>query len=165
MKRKSIFTRNFLVLILVIICYKSSFAQLQEIEASKPNWVTVGELKWMSNIKASLKYFVNGNDTTCLLYLQDIVKLKNNNDMTVYQYFSIRFSGVDNTMGKLYDLLISFFDQQNKKNKQYEKRFRLGDEMVLVRHFQKITSKAIVLATSKNSIVLSKNEVDKLFGR
>lgn len=151
--------------VLVVFCQLSSMAQLQEVETSKTNWITIGELKWLSNTKASLKYSANGNDTSYLLYLQDEVKLKNNNDRTIYQYFTIRFSGKDNTLDKLYDLLISFFEKENWKNKQYEKTFRLGSEMVLVQRFPKVTTKAIVLATKNNSIVFTDKELKKLFDR
>lgn len=158
-------SRSTTLFALAFFCQLSSMAQLQEVETSKANWITVGELKWLSNTKASLKYSANGNDTTYLLYLQDAVKLKNNNDRTIYQYFTIRFSGEDNTLGKLYDLLISFFDNENWKNKQYEKTFRLGSEMVLVQRFPKVTAKAIVLATKNNSIVFTEKELKKLFDR
>ena len=151
--------------LVAVFCQLTSRAQLQEVESSKANWVIVGELKWLSNTKASLKYSVNGNDTTYLLYLKDEVKLKNNHNRTIYQYFSIRFSGEDNTVGKLFDLLISFFDKENWSNKQYEKTFRLGNDMVLVQRFPKITTKAIVLATSQNSIVFTQKELKKLFGK
>lgn len=105
------------LLILVVLFQLSSKSQLQEVETSKTTWITVGELKWLSNTKANLKYSTNGNDTTYLLYLQDAVKLKNNNDRTIYQYFTIRFSGEVNTLVKLYDLLLSFFDKENWNNK------------------------------------------------
>ena len=153
------------LLILVVLFQLSSKSQLQEVETSKTTWITVGELKWLSNTKANLKYSTNGNDTTYLLYLQDAVKLKNNNDRTIYQYFTIRFSGEVNTLVKLYDLLLSFFDKENWNNKQYEKTFRLGSEMVLVQRFPKVTTKAIVLATKNNSIVFTEKELKKLFDR
>lgn len=149
---------------LALLFHFSAYAQLEEIESSKSSWVTVGEVKWLSNVKASLKY-IPGIDKTYLLYLQDDEKLKNNRDMTVYQYFSVRFSGKDNTAEKLYELLISFFDEENKKNKSYEKTFRLGTEMMLVRHFPKLTTHAIVLATKQNHITLTKKEINKLFDK
>lgn len=72
-----------------------------------------------------------------MLYLQDDVKLKNSRDMTVYNYFSLNFDGAGNTLNKLYDLLISFFLDENRKYKSYEKSFRLCKDMVWVRHFNK----------------------------
>ncbi|GAA4457247.1 hypothetical protein GCM10023189_27670 [Nibrella saemangeumensis] len=143
----------------------SSFGQLHEIEASKTNWTTVGEIKWLANTKASLKYFVSKTDTTYHLYLQDDQKLKNSSDMTVYKHFSIFFSGIDNTIGNLYDLLNTFFTAENRKNKELEKIFKLGNEMVHVQHYPKLTAPAIMVSTKENHIVLTQKEIKKLFNR
>lgn len=140
-------------------------AQLQETTGSKTQWTTVGELKWMSNTKASLKYAASLRDTTYLLSLQDEQKLQNSRGSTVYQYFSIRYSGVDNTTEKLYQLLISFFTDENRKNKDYEKSFRLGNEAVLVRHYPKLIATTISFSTTKNTILFTEKEVKKLFGK
>lgn len=153
------------LLLLFLINSFPSLAQLQEIESAKTEWTTVGEIKWLANTKASLKYFVSGNDTTFLLYLQDDEKLKNNKDMTVRKYFSIRFSGVDNTAGKLYDILISFFSGENEKDKKLEKIFRIGSEMVHIQHYPKLMGAAIMFSTKENHIVFTKKELKKLFGR
>ena len=142
-----------------------SLAQLQEIETTKTNWTTVGEIKWLANTKASLKYFVSSNDTTYLLYMQDEQKLKNSRDMTVTKHFSIRFNAVDNTAGKLYDLLTSFFTAENRKNKKQEKIFRLGNEMLHVQHYPKLTAAAIMFSTKENHIVFTERELKKLFDR
>ncbi len=157
--------KKIFILLVAIISSHGANAQLQEMEPSKAQWVTVGEIKWLANTKASLKYLVTAKDTVYLLRLQDDQKLKNNRDMTVNQYFSINFKGTDNTLNKLYDLLVSFFNNENRNNKQYEKTFRLGNEALIVRHFPKLTARAIVMATTKNSIVLTEKEVKKLFNR
>ena len=143
----------------------TSKAQLQELEPSNTKWTTLGQVKWLSNVKASLKYFVSRNDTTYLLYLQDEQKLKNSRDMTVSQYFSIRFNGADNTAGKLYDLMISFFTKENRQNKTFEKTFRLGNELIMVRHFPKLANAAISFSTTKNSIVFTEKELNNLFNK
>ena len=160
----AVFKFSFLLLLFFLISL-SGFAQLQEIESPKTNWTTVGELKWLANTKASLKYFVSGNDTSYLLYLQDDEKLKNSRDMTVRKYFSIRFSGIDDTLGKLYDLLMSFFNGENRQNKNLEKIFRLGNEMVHIQHYPKLMGSAIMLSTKENHIIFTQKELTKLFGR
>ncbi|MEO6720058.1 MAG: hypothetical protein ABIN67_06815 [Ferruginibacter sp.] len=142
-----------------------SFGQLQEVETTTTNWTTVGELKWLANTKASLKYFVNKTDTTYLLYMQDEEKLKNSRDMTVTKYFSIRFSGIDNTAENLYDLLTSFFTAENRKNKGLEKIFKLGNELVHVQHYRKLTGSAIMFSTKENHILFTQRELNKLFNR
>jgi len=138
---------------------------MQELETSKTNWTTVGEIKWLANTKASLKYFVSKTDTTYLLYMQDEEKLKNNRDMTVTKHFSIRFNGIGNTTGNLYNLLTSFFADENRKNKKLEKIFTLGNEMVHVQHYPKLTGHAIMFSTKENHIVFTQKELKKLFGK
>lgn len=161
---KNIFKGTILLLLGVLYSNHSS-AQLQEVEPSNIQWTTVGQLKWLSNTKASLKYYINREDTTYLLYLQDEQKLKDNNDMAVRKYFSIRFRGVDNTAGKLYDLLVSFFSEENRQNKKLEKIVRLGEEMVHIQHYPKLTTKAIMFSTKENHIVFTEKELKKLFNR
>lgn len=157
--------KHLFLLIAMILNGIVSYAQLQEMESSNANWMTVGEVKWLTNTKASLKYFVAKNDTTYLLYMQDEQKLKNNRDMTVRKYFSISYSGVDNTNDKLYELLVSFFNSENRKNKKLEKIFTLGNQLVLVQHYPKLTTSAILFSTKENHIVFTEKELNKLFGR
>ncbi len=142
-----------------------SFGQLKELESSKINWTTIGEIKWLKNTKASLKYFENNRDTTYLLYLQDEQKLQNTSGMAVTKYFSIRYNGIDNTTGNLYDLLSSFFSDENRKNKKLEKIFTLGNEMVHVQHYPKLSGHAIMFSTKENHIVFTQKELTKLFNR
>ncbi len=142
-----------------------SFGQLQEIETSKANWITLGEIKWLGNSKASLKYLVNKEDTSYLLLMQDEEKLKNSRDKSVTKLFSIRFSGQNNTVGKLYDLLAAFFTDENRKNKKLEKIFTLGTEMIHVQHYSKLTGHTIMFSTKENHILFSQNELRKLFGK
>lgn len=157
---------RFPLLMLLSFLYSfASVAQIQEIESGKTEWTTVGEIKWLANTKASLKYFVSSNDTTYLLYLQDEEKLKNSRDMTVKKYFSIRFSGVDNTAGKLYDMLTSFFNVDNAKDKKKQKIFRLGNEMVHIQHYPKLMGSAIMFSTKENHILFTEKELKKLFGK
>lgn len=152
-------------LLLGILCSVGASGQISEIEPSKTNWITVGEIKWLGGTRASLKYFVIKEDTTFMLYLQDDQKLKNSRDMSVTKNFSIHFNGNNNTVGKLYDLLTSFFTDENRKNKKLEKVFSLGDQMVYVQHYPKLTAAAILFSTKENHIAFTERELKKLFGK
>ncbi|MES2645776.1 MAG: hypothetical protein V4717_02785 [Bacteroidota bacterium] len=152
-------------LLLATLSNLISFGQLKELETSKINWITVGEIKWLKNTKASLKYFENNKDTTYLLYLQDDQKLQNTSGMAVTKYFSIRYSEIDNTTGNLYDLLSSFFNDENRKNRKLEKIFTLGNEMIHIQHYPKLSGPAIMFSTKENHIVFTQKELNKLFNR
>ena len=157
--------KRLLLLMAMILIGMVSNAQLEEMESSTAKWITVGEVKWLSNTKASLKYFVAKNDTTYLLYMQDEQKLKNNRDMTMRKYFSISYSGVNNTNDKLFELLASFFSSESRQNKKLEKIFTLGNKLVHVQHYPKLTAAAILFSTKENHIVFTEKELNKLFGR
>ncbi len=165
MKNNCIVYKGITLVLFTVLYYNGLKAQLQETTGSGTQWTTVGELKWLSNTKASLKYTASLRDTVYLLSLQDEQKLQNSRGSTVYQYFSIRYNGVDNTTEKLYQLLISFFADENRKNKDYEKTFRLGNEAVLVRHYPKLIATTISFSTTKNTILFTEKEVKKLFGK
>ncbi|WP_132055781.1 hypothetical protein [Pseudocnuella soli] len=160
-----VYFKTIIALLVGVFACMLSHAQLAELEASKANWTTVGEVKWLSNTKASLKYLAGRSDTTYLLYLQDDQKLQNNRGMNVTQYFSISYSGIDNTTGRLYEQLSAFFLPENRKNKKLEKIFKLGDELVHVQHYPKLTAPAILFSTKKNHIVFTQKDLDKLFNR
>ncbi len=165
MKSTTANIKTTILLWLTISVSLAASAQLQEMETSNTNWITKGEIKWLGKTKASLKYFVSNRNTTYLLYMQDEQKLKNNRDMTVVQYFSITFSGIDNAANNLYELLNSFFTQENRNNKKLQKIVKLGNEMVHVQHYGKLTGPAIMLSTKENHILFTQKELKRLFGR
>ncbi|HEY1021991.1 MAG TPA: hypothetical protein VGE06_06745 [Flavisolibacter sp.] len=152
------------VLILCLLLSASSFAQLKEV-GSGPDWQTIGEVKWLKTTKARLQYIVQRADTTYWLYLKDEKVLRNNRDMPVINYFSIRFRNEGAALQTLEALLFSFFEGEGANDKAYEKTFWLGNTMVLVRHSPKIIGKAVMLTTKEGSIILTKNELTKLFAR
>jgi hypothetical protein len=80
-------------------------------------------------------------------------------------YFSVKFRSTDNTFGKLYGLLKSFFLDENRKNKDYSQTFRLGEVMVNLQHHLLITGKGVMFSTKEGYINFSEKDIDKLFGK
>ncbi|RYZ58944.1 MAG: hypothetical protein EOO14_09040 [Chitinophagaceae bacterium] len=152
------------ILVAGLLLSVSSFAQLKEVGPA-PDWQTVGEVKWLKTTKARLQYIVQKSDTAYWLYLKDEKVLRNNRDMPVINYFSIRFRNEGAALQALETLLFSFFEGEGAKDKAYEKTFLLGNTMVMVQHSPKIIGKAIMLTTKEGSVILTKNELKKLFGR
>jgi hypothetical protein len=132
-------------------------AQLKEIEPSG-EWQTLGVVKYVGAAKASLRFLPAQHDTTYLLVMRDArYELKN--------YFSIRFRSDGEALAALYDILLSFFQKENRKNKDYQKIFNLGDERVHVQHFRQLTGNQIMLTTHDGYILLGEGEIKKLFGK
>lgn len=130
--------------------------------AEKADWKPIGKLKSLGSTIASLEYRESGRDTTYLLFMRDFTKRGENAET---QFFSIKFNGVDNTLGTFYQLLKSFFLDENRSNKNYNQTFRLGDQMVYLQHCSLITGKGVMLTTKEGYINLSKGDIDKLFNK
>jgi len=130
--------------------------------AEKADWKLLGKLKSLGTTLASLQYIESGRDTTYFLLMKDFTKRGDNAEA---QYFSITFSGIDNTLEKFYQLMQSFFTEENRKNKNYIQSFRLGEQMVYLQHCILIIGKGVRLGTKEGYINLSKGDVGKLFNK
>ena len=62
-------------------------------------------------------------------------------------------------------MLVSFFADENGKNKDYMKTVKLGKAMVNIQHQGFIGSGGIRLTPGDGYITLSKKDIDKLFGK
>jgi len=158
--QKLLFMIKLFFCVLLSISFYIAGAQITMTE--KADWKPIGKLKPLGTTKASLEYRVSGRDTIYLLFMKDFTKRGENAES---QFFSIKFSGVDNTFEKLYGLLKSFFEDENRKDRNYTKSFRLGDQMVYLQHYLLVTGKGVKLSTKEGYINLSEGDIDKLFGK
>ena len=146
-----------LILVALLAGTTAARAQITEYATSGKSWIPYSELSSLGFSKASLQYILNEGDTTFLLQMYDQrPELKN--------YFSVKFSSEGNTLASLYKILLSFFEKDNWRNKDYIRIFTLGEEKVSVYKSGMIESKAIVFSTDKGRIQFTKREVEKLFG-
>lgn len=132
-------------------------AQIKELEVNN-EWQLLGEVKYVGAAKASLKYLPGKADTTYLLLMRDMrYELK--------KYFSVQFEGQGGTVEELYKILLSFFEKENRKNKNYERLFNLGDTRVHVQHYKQLTGNQVMLSTKEGNILLGEGEIKRLFGK
>ena len=153
------FSKTIIAAIVLLTIPTALQAQLTEHNISKDKWNLYGQVKFIGVAKASLEYKINSTDSTFILLLEDERKeLKN--------FFSIRFSSRGNTVQNLYEILLSFFEKENWKNKDYAKKFTLGNSRVIVyKAAGLIQQKAIIVSTDEGRIRLTKNEINKLFNK
>lgn len=144
--------------ITLFLCLQLGMANAQLEEKEKTDWKLVGQLKFGGITRATLEYFPHGADTSYLLFIKDLGEEREK------QYFTIRFESVNNTFGKLYILLKSFFLKENKGG-GYTKTFTLGNTNVHVQHKAMITGKGIMLSTNDGYTYWDEKDVDKLFGK
>ena len=152
--------KKILIFLLFVLSFQIIDAQITM--AEKADWKPVGKLKSLGSTMASLEYIESGRDTTYLLFMKDFTKRGENAES---HFFSIRFDGVDDTFEKFYQLLKSFFLDENRNNKNYTQSFRLGDQMVYLQHCLLITGKGVKLSTKEGYINLSKGDIEKLFNK
>jgi hypothetical protein len=147
-----------LIFVTLFVGSTTAHAQLTEYTPSDKGWTMYSELGSLGFSKASLQYVVNESDTTFLLMMWD-------QRPEIKSYFSIKFSSDGNTLHSLYEILLSFFEKDNWRNKDYIRIFRLGDQKVSVYRAAMIETKAIMFSTDKGRIQFTRREVEKLFGR
>lgn len=127
--------------------------------ADKADWNVLGEVKSVGSLIAKLEYSVAANDTTWFLLMKDFKKQQEVN------YFSIRFQSTGNACTQFYELLKSFFTDDNRANKNYMQTFTLGNTGVNLQHCTLIAKHGVRLTTRDGYINLSEKDIDKLFGK
>ena len=151
------------IAIIFFFCVLSfQFADAQITMAKKADWKPIGKLKSLGSTIASLEYRESGRETIYFLFMRDFTRRGENAET---QFFSITFNGVDDTFEMFYELLKSFFLDENRNNKNYNQTFRLGDHMVHLQHCWLITGKGVMLSTNEGYINLSKGDIEKLFNK
>ena len=141
----------------LLCCLAMLGSNAQITMAETAEWTTIGQLKPLGSLKAKMEYRVSGNDTIYFLFVKDFTKREEPH------YFGVKFRSTDNTFSKLYELLKSFFLDENR-GKNYTKTFRLGEDMVNLQHQLLVTGKGVRFTTREGYINFSEKDIDKLFG-
>ena len=146
-----------LILVTLLAGTTAACGQLTEYATSGKGWTKYSELSSLGFSRASLEYVVNESDTTFLLLMWD-------QRPEIKSYFSLKFRSEGKTLSSLSGILLSFFEKDNWRNKDYIRVFQLGDEKVSVYRSGMIEAKAIIFSTDKGRIQFTKSDVEKLFG-
>jgi hypothetical protein len=85
--------------------------------------------------------------------------------ITVYHSFT--FNNEGNTLDEFYNLLKTFFTDENKKNKDYKLSIKLSETPLILSNFRTmgVTSVMIYLGSGKGYVYLTERQVDKVFGK
>lgn len=146
-------------IIIILFCFAATICKAQIEMGESAQWTLVGQVKSLGKTIAKLEYSFNGSDTVYFLLMKDFKRQQETN------YFSIKFKGTGNACSQFYELLFSFFTDENKKNKDYMKTFKLGGEAVNLQHCSLIGTHGVRLTTNDGYINLSKKDIEKLFGK
>ncbi len=149
--------KSLFISFLLCIFALSIHAQIEMAETA--NWEKIGEVKSLGTTLAKLEYKITDADTVYFLLMKDFKKQQEVN------YFSLKFKGTGGAYSQFYQLLKSFFTDDNRKNKEYMQTFKLGSEGVNLQHCTLIGRHGVRLTTRDGYINLSEKDIDKLFGK
>jgi len=152
--------KKILVVAIALIASLNSFSQVQVINVDKNESVTVGKLKSGLSFVADLEYKVDEKDTTFTLSFQD------NRFTHITSIKSVSFNSDGDALNSVYSIFKSVFTEDNKKNKDYNVTFKLGQETVMVANSRMMgITYARLFVNNSYSLPLLESQVDKLFGK
>lgn len=144
--------KSYLVLFLFV-----SFSASAQIEIKKsPAKTVIGEFKNGGSIGAQLSRMESDVDTTNLLLYSNL-KYR-----TITDYQTIVFDGDPES---LYEILKTFFKEENVKNKDYKVNLRLGDKDVILSSTRTMGITSIIFWTDNGFFYITEKQLKKLFGK
>jgi hypothetical protein len=152
--------KKILMVAITLIAVINSFGQVQIIEVDKNQSVTVGKLKSGFAFIADLEYKLDDKDTVYTLSFQD------NRFTQITSIKSVSFNSDGDALNSVYSIFKSVFKDENKKNKDYNVTFNLGQKTVQVINSRMMGITYVrLLVDNSYSIPLLESQVDKLFGK
>lgn len=148
---------RYLLIAITLLFSITSYSQLTEVAEVKK--VTVGEVRPMGSFIAGLYYMPSElTDTTYVIMYRNI-RFKTLTDIQ-----SIKFKNVDNTVGKLYDLLNSVFDPEIMNDTKWKKNIKLGDTDIIIAPVSTGLGDTVMLfVNDDNYFYLNQRQLRKLF--
>lgn len=110
-------------------------------------------------------YMAHGSEGTLIQKIKDgdtsyILEFKNYADKEQHQ---VSFNEKGGALNSLYNILASFFFSGNKKNKDYKRTFKLGEEDISCTYDR--TASFVVFSTNKGYFMMNEKQLNKLFGK
>ena len=152
--------KQILVVAIALIATINSYGQVQLLQVDNNQTVTVGKLKSGFAFIADLEYKIDDKDTVYTLSFQD------NRFTQITSIKSVSFNSDGDALNSVYSIFKSVFKDENKKNKDYNVTFKLGQETVMVANSRMMgITYARLFVNNSYSIPLLESQVDKLFGK
>lgn len=130
-----------------------SVGQLEVKETAKS--YTIGSFSKVGKWGASLVLYTMKNDSAYA------IEFRNEEFTTLFDYKAVIFRDKKGSLKGLYDVLKSFYIEENKNNKDYNVNIKLGKEDVyLVRY-----KSDIWFRVGSSYFTIREKDIDKLFGK
>src|SRR6218665_2696193 len=143
--------KRYIALVLFLIPHMHGIAQLEVLES--PKEIVVGQIKLGGALAAKPSYTIDS-----LLYRHAGYEY-------VTSFEEVKFNADKQTLDQLYSLMMSVFTKENSKNKEYKVEMMLGTTPVIISSRRSMGITGVMFFTSKGYTILSKNQVNKLFGK
>lgn len=147
------------ILLTAVICtlFFSSYSQITVSKVTPKK--TIGTVKSGGSFLAELFYNVEENDTTYT------IMYRNQSYEQLIDIQSFSFSSDDNTLEKLYEIIMTVFDKENAKNKEYQLEVNLDNKPLLISNRLSMGFTFVSIREKNGYLVLTKKQVNKLFGK
>ncbi|MFO0415467.1 MAG: hypothetical protein ACK50E_07410 [Bacteroidota bacterium] len=156
----------FLYLLLSLTVISNGQLVSEKVETS----TYIGKVKSNSSILASLEYRLDDNKDTIYTLKYRNFKLSN-----LLEYETFTFKNDGNTINQFYDILKSFFTEENKKNKEYQVAVKFRDKSLYLFNWRNLGVTNVGISLSRYNIVdnsidsgycyLTEKQINKLFSR
>jgi hypothetical protein len=151
--------KKLLVLSMVLVSVVS-YGQIQVYNVNTTPKTSIGKIKSGLAFVAEMEREIEGKDTTYTLSYQE----------GQYQHItsikSLRFNSDGNSFDSFYEICKSVFKDENKKNKDYNVIFKLGDDNIAVINSRTMGITCVrIMNGNSYTAPLVENQIDKLFGK
>ena len=143
-------------LIIIILLNKTVSAQVELKQNSK--FYKLGEVTQMGAYIADLKYTTGKKDTTYVL------GFVNQEYKTIIKTESVSFSG-QSKLNQFYNILMSVFSEENRKDEKYSMNFILGETNMYVANSRTMAAPFAYISTEHSHFTLNEKQVKKLFNK
>lgn len=146
-----------LIAIAAFLFCSSTFAQLDEIGTDGKK-IQIGEVRLVGNLYFELYMKIDGKDSVCYLVY------RNQEYSVLTEYEMIAFSPEDNTIDKLYNLIIKVLTDKAFEDKDHKIKVMLGEtECILSR--SKSMAKYVFFWTDDGYFYINERQAKKLFNK
>lgn len=136
-----------------------SFGQIEILKTNKTKSVEVGKVYIGLDFVSSLKYSPQEGDTTYVLTFWNR-EFQRPIDMQV-----IYFNGNQKTLDDLYTVCKSVFEEENRKNKDYNVFIQLGADKVLISTWKYYGLTHVNIRSKEGYFILTESQLEKLFNK
>lgn len=135
-----------------------TFSQIEVKEAIR--FTEIGHVKKAGMFFAEIKYSIDKQQDTTYYYV-----FKNEKYSTLMDIKIVSFGSQNNTLNELYKLYKLGFAEENRNNKDFSVRFKLGTSDVYLSSYKIMGIVAVTFNSPDGYITFTEKEVDRLFGK